>query len=178
MKAVRRRNLLLLAFLAAYGIALWLLVLLDVPIGAEAARSLASFGRTMAVILPAAFVLIGLFEVWVPRSVVERHVGEGSGILSYVWAILLAGTTIGGVYVSFPVAYALHHKGARLGFVLAYITLSGVARIPMTLFEVSTLGIEFTVIRYVIAVPMVILISHLWGSRLEKRNYDFNPGEF
>ena len=177
MKTTRRRNTLLLALLAAYGIALWILVLFDVPVGAEAARSLASFGRAMAVILPAAFVLIGLFEVWVPRRIVERHVGEGAGIISYIWAVLLAGTTIGGVYVSFPVAYALHQKGARLGFVLAYITLSGVARIPMTLFEVSTLGIEFTAIRYLVAVPLVILIAHVWGMRLEKRDYEFSPGE-
>ncbi len=168
----RRRDGILLIFLAVYAAVLGLLVLLEVPLGTEAALSLISFGSTMLVILPAAFVLIGLFEIWVPRSVVERHVGEGTRAVSYVWAILLAGTTVGGVYVSFPVACALRRKGARLGFVLAYISLSGVARIPMTLFEMSTLGVAFTVIRYGVAVPLVIGISHVWGARLESRGYE------
>jgi hypothetical protein len=160
--------------LAAYAVALATLVYFDVPVGAEAARTLFSFGASMAAILPAAFILIGLFEVWVPREVVERHVGEGTGAFSYIWAILLAGTTVGGIYVSFPVAYALRQKGARLSFVLAYITLAGVARIPMTLFEASTLGLPFTAIRYLVAVPLVIGIAHLWGRRLEKRGYQIS----
>lgn len=167
----RKRDRLLFLALGAYALVLGVLVYFEVPVGAEAARTLVSFGATMAAILPAAFVLIGLFEVWVPREVVERHVGEGTGALSYIWAILLAGTTVGGIYVSFPVAYALRQKGARLNFVLAYITLAGVARIPMTLFEASTLGLPFTIIRYLVAVPLVVGISHIWGRRLEKKGY-------
>ncbi|MFP4430879.1 MAG: hypothetical protein ACLFPV_06485, partial [Spirochaetaceae bacterium] len=162
----RRRDRLLFLGLGAYAVVLAGLVYFEVPVGAEAARTLFSFTASMAAILPAAFVLIGLFEVWVPREVVERHVGEGTGTLSYIWAILLAGSTVGGIYVSFPVAYALRQKGARLSFVLAYITLSGVARIPMTLFEISTLGLPFTAIRYLVAVPLVVGIAHLWGRRL------------
>jgi len=173
----RQKDRLLLISLAGYAAVLGALIHHDVPVGAEAARTLVTFGGAMLAILPAAFVLIGLFEVWVPRAVVERHVGEGTGLISYVWAVLLAGTTVGGIYVSFPVAYALHRKGARLGFILAYITLSGVARIPMTLFEMSTLGIAFTIIRYFVAVPLVVLISHVWGSRLDKRGYRLKLGE-
>ncbi|MFW5843750.1 MAG: hypothetical protein ACOCW6_07470 [Spirochaetota bacterium] len=173
----RRRDRLLFLGLGAYAVVLAGLVYFEVPVGAEAARTLFSFTASMAAILPAAFVLIGLFEVWVPREVVERHVGEGTGTLSYIWAILLAGSTVGGIYVSFPVAYALRQKGARLSFVLAYITLSGVARIPMTLFEISTLGLPFTVIRYLVAVPLVVGIAHLWGRRLEAREFRLSAPE-
>ncbi|ETR67135.1 MAG: hypothetical protein OMM_11917 [Candidatus Magnetoglobus multicellularis str. Araruama] len=68
------------------------------------------FSKTMLTILPVAFVLIGLFDVWVPKEVIESHMGMGSGIKGYLWAILLAGLTVGGIYVAFPVAHALHKK--------------------------------------------------------------------
>lgn len=42
--------------------------------------------------LGAAFILIGLFEVWIDRSVVEGHLGNQSGLLGYFSIILLAST--------------------------------------------------------------------------------------
>lgn len=161
-----------LAFLAVCGIVLSALLATGNPLGERVARSMLAFGPTMLAVLPAAFVIIGLFEIWVPRAVVERHVGKDRGILSYIWAVVLAGTTVGGIYVSFPVALALRHKGAGMGFIMAYISLSGVARIPMTVFELSTLGPAFTIIRYAVSVPLVVIVSHLWGKRLEGRGYE------
>ena len=37
------------------------------------ASNFASFSLDMLEVLPSAFVLIGLFEVWVPRKLVEKH---------------------------------------------------------------------------------------------------------
>jgi uncharacterized membrane protein YraQ (UPF0718 family) len=122
-------------------------------------------------IVPFAFILIGLFEVWVPSRVVERHLGSEAGLRAHLWGILLAGTTVGGLYVSFPVAAALQRKGARLTFLLTYIGSSGVCRIPMTLFEASFLGIEFTLMRYAVAVPLVVLSSELLGRWLEGHGF-------
>jgi uncharacterized membrane protein YraQ (UPF0718 family) len=155
-----------------YFVGVVLALLFDLPVGVQVGRNFLAFAREMVFILPAAFVVIGLFEVWVPREAIERHLGEGGRRLpQWFWMVLLASTTVGGLYVSFPVAAALRHKGARLGLVLAYIGLSGVCRIPMTLFEISFLGVPFTVIRYVVSVPLVILVSELLGSRLERRGY-------
>ena len=122
-------------------------------------------------IVPFAFILIGLFEVWVPKHVVERHLGEQAGLRAHLWAILLAGTTVGGLYVSFPVAAALQKKGARLTFLFTYVGASGVCRIPMTLFEASFLGLPFTLIRYAVAIPLIILSSELLGRYLEQRHF-------
>ena len=146
--------------------------------GRRTADSLLLFLREMIFVLPPAFILIGLFETWVPRSLVERHLGSESGVLAYLWAFLLAGTTVGGLYVAFPVAYSLYRKGARLGVIFAYVGLSGICRVPMTLFEVAFLGATFTLLRYAVGVPLVILLSDRLGSVLEKRGYELtSPGD-
>ncbi|MDZ7792753.1 MAG: permease [Spirochaetia bacterium] len=142
--------------------------------GLTAGRRFLQFGGEMVKIVPFAFILIGLFEVWVPKHVVERHLGKQAGLRAHLWAVLLAGTTVGGLYVAFPVAAALQRKGARLSFLFTYIGASGVCRIPMTLFEASFLGIEFTLIRYAIAVPLIVLSSELMGEYLQRREYEIN----
>ncbi|MFN2341100.1 MAG: hypothetical protein ABR547_07515, partial [Halanaerobium sp.] len=67
-----------------------------------------SFFLTMIKFVPAVFLLIGLFEVWIDKETIEKHLGENSGLLSYLWVIILASTTVGGLYVAFPIAAALY----------------------------------------------------------------------
>lgn len=168
---MKRPNLPTVLFLAAYAVFVFASLALRFEPGERAASNLLRFFGEMVFVLPPAFVLIGLFEVWVPKNVVERHLGSESGLISYLWAFFLAGTTVGGLYVAFPVAYALRHKGARLGVVFAYVGLSGICRVPMTLFEMSFLGVELALIRYVVGVPLVVLFSDRLGAFLEARDY-------
>jgi uncharacterized membrane protein YraQ (UPF0718 family) len=136
-----------------------------------------SFSIDMLKLLPCAFILIGLFEVWVKRETVEKHFGEESGIRGYIWALLLGGTTVGGLYVSFPVAYSLYGKGAKLSIILTYIGASAICRVPMSIFETSFLGIKFTIIRLMVSLPLVILTSVALGDYLTKRNYKIEEGK-
>lgn len=145
--------------------------------GKEISRNFASFSLDMLKVLPCAFVLIGLFEVWVKRETVERHLGEESGVRGYMWGVLLAGTTVGGLYVAFPVAYSLYTKGARLSVIFTYLGASAICRIPMAIFEASFLGIKFTIIRLLVSLPLVILTSMLLGKYLTKRNYRITEGK-
>jgi len=171
-----RPSPLVVAVLGAYAALIGASLLFAVPAGVRMAERFVDFGRELVVILPAAFVLIGLFEVWIPRGAVERHLGAvGARPLQWLWMILLASTTVGGLYVALPVAAALRDKGARLGLVFSYLGLSGVCRIPMTLFEMSFLGPGFTVVRYLVSVPLVIVTSEWLGTQLERRGYEM-PG--
>ena len=115
----------------------------------------------MVKFVPAVFLLIGLFEVWVDKETIEKHLGEESGFLSYLWAIILASTTVGGLYVAFPVASVLYRKGASPRIIFSYIGTAAICRIPMTLFEASYVGVSFTAIRWVVSIPLVILSSIL-----------------
>ena len=145
--------------------------------GKEIGHNFISFSIDMLKLLPCAFILIGLFEVWVKRETVERHFGEESGIRGYIWALILGGTTVGGLYVSFPVAYSLYGKGAKLSIILTYIGASGICRVPMAIFETSFMGIKFTIIRLMVSIPLVILTSIALGDYLTKRNYKIREGK-
>jgi uncharacterized membrane protein YraQ (UPF0718 family) len=71
--------------------------------------------QEMAAFLPLMFILIGLLDAWLPRSVIEKHVGGGSGFWGSVWVILLAMLQAGPLYGAFPVAQILWKKGAVFG---------------------------------------------------------------
>jgi len=60
------------------------------------------FLKEMLTILPCMFILIGLFDVWIPREKIEKHVGRGSGIKGIALMILLAITQVGPLYAAFP----------------------------------------------------------------------------
>ena len=138
--------------------------------GKEIGHNLVSFSIDMLKLLPCAFILIGLFEVWAKRETVERHFGEESGIRGHIWALLLGGITVGGLYVAFPVASS-YRKGAKLSVILTYIGASGICRVPMATFEVSFMGIKFTMIRLLVSLPLLIVSSIALGDYLVKRNY-------
>jgi uncharacterized membrane protein YraQ (UPF0718 family) len=145
--------------------------------GKEIGYNFISFLVYMLKILPCAFILIGLFEVWVKKEVIEKHLGEESGIRGYIWAMLLAGTIAGGLLVAFPIAYSLYNKGAKLSIVFTYIGAAAICRVPMTLYEASFMGVKFTMIRLLISLPLVIITSILLGDYLTKRNYKMAEGK-
>jgi len=151
----------------------------DFEPGREMGGSFVRFLLQMLRILPAVFVIIGLFEVWVKSETVERHLGHGSGIRSYVWAVLLAGGTVGGLHVGLPVAHALYVKRAKLGVVLAFLSSAGICRIPMTLFEASFLGWKFTAVRFAVSLPLVIIASAALGRWFDRAGYELpeNAGQ-
>ncbi|MFC1929919.1 permease [Chloroflexota bacterium] len=168
---MKRSGVIKIVMLSGYVLFLVGSLILGFEPGEEIGLNFASFSVAMLKILPGAFILIGLFEVWVKRKTVERHLGKESGGRGYLWGILLASTTVGGLYVAFPVAYSLYSKGARLSVIFTYVGAAAICRIPMSIFEASFLGIEFTVIRLVVSIPLVILTAMLLGNYLEKRNY-------
>jgi uncharacterized membrane protein YraQ (UPF0718 family) len=131
-----------------------------------------SFFLTMVKFVPAVFLLIGLFEVWVDKETIEKHLGEESGFLSYLWAIILASTTVGGLYVAFPVAAALYKKGASPRIIFSYIGTAAICRIPMTLFEASYVGVSFTAIRWMVSIPLVIISSILMEKMLDENDLE------
>ena len=139
--------------------------------GIQIGKNLISFLSYMVKILPCAFILIGLFETWVSREKVEKHLGHEGGLRGYIWGIILAGTMAGGLLVALPVSSALYRKGARLSVIFTFISASAIVRIPMTLFEASFLGVEFTAIRWFISIPLIIIFSIFLERYLLKQNY-------
>ncbi|NOR44541.1 MAG: hypothetical protein GQ534_03060 [Candidatus Delongbacteria bacterium] len=148
----------------------------DFSAGVQIGTNFFDFLRSMITVLPCAFIFIGLFEVWVKRETIEKHLGEDSGFKGYLWVILLASTTVGGIIVAFPVAYSLYKKGARISVLFTYISASAVGRIPMTVFEASFIGIKFSIIRLLISLPLVILSSILLEKILKGKDFKMYDG--
>ena len=140
--------------------------------GREIGKNYLSFLFQMLKVLPPVFILIGLFDVWVEREHIVKHLGSQSGAISYLWAFILAMPLAGGLLPAFPVAYALYKKGARFTVLLTFLGAAGVARIPMTLFEASFLGWKFSIIRLAISVPLVIGGAIFMGYIFDKSNYE------
>lgn len=139
--------------------------------GMEMGNNFYLFASDMALILPPAFVLIGLFEVWARRETVEKHLGESADARGYLWSILLAATTVGGTFVAFPVANALYHKGARYSMIITYVTSASLVMIPMSIMEAAILGPLFTAVRILVSLPLVIVGSILVERILLRSNY-------
>lgn len=165
------RKVLPLVPLGAFAAFLAAAHLMDVPLGKQMGRTFGSTLLQMMKLLPCAFILIALFDVWVKRETVQRHLGQSSGLRGYLWGILLGGMTVGGMYLAFPVAYSLFQKGAKLSVVLAYVGFAGVCRIPMTTFEATFMGGAFTAVRLGVSIPLVVIASHAMGRVLERRGY-------
>lgn len=174
---MKRNSIVRIAIISSYAIFIALSWIFGFGPGREISHNFASFSLDMLKVLPCAFILIGLFEIWVKKETVEKHFGEKSGIRGYLWGILLASTTVGGLYVAFPVAYSLYSKGAKLSVIFTYIGASAICRVPMTIFEASFLGIKFSAIRLFVSLPLVIAASILLGNYLTKRNYKITEGK-
>jgi len=166
----KKRFLHLITYLGFAGFIIWSFMT-GQDQGMAVWENFSRFALTMLKILPPAFILIGLFDVWVSRETVQRNFGHASGPMKYVWSILLAATTVGGTFVAFPVAHALHEKGARFSSILAYMSSASLVMVPMTIIEASILGVRFSLIRLLISVPLVILTSSIMGSYLQRRGY-------
>ena len=132
-----------------------------------------SFSYELIRMLPFVFILVGLFDVWVPREMIEKHLGDASKGIAYVWALFLAMTTVGGLFVALPIAQSLENKGASKTVVLTYLTGATVVRLPMTIFEMTFLGVKFTAIRWAVAIALTIASSFLMsGLTGEKKLFE------
>jgi uncharacterized membrane protein YraQ (UPF0718 family) len=174
---VNQNDIIKIVSLSGYILFVIISLILGFNPGKEIGYNFLSFSVDMLKILPGAFILIGLFEIWVKRETVEKHLGKESGIRGYIWGVLLAGTTVGGLYVAFPVAYALCNKGAKLSVIFTYVGAAAICRVPMTIFEASFLGVKFTAIRLLVSLPLVVIASILLGDYLTKRNYEVKDGK-
>jgi uncharacterized membrane protein YraQ (UPF0718 family) len=167
----RTKQIAQLVLAGAFGLFVAVSFAADYGVGKDMGRMFGTTLAEMLKLLPCAFILIALFDVWVKRQTVERHFGEGPGIRGYLWGMILAGMSVGGMYVAFPVAYSLFCKGAKLSVIFAYVGFAGVCRIPMAMFEASFMGGVFTAVRLAVSVPPVILTAVIMSRFLERRGY-------
>jgi uncharacterized membrane protein YraQ (UPF0718 family) len=112
-------------------------------------------------ILPPVFILLGLFDVWIPRERVAPHMGEDSGVKGTVLSVLLGACSAGPLYIAFPIAEVMIRKGTSLRNIFVFIGAWSTMRIPMILFEIQNLGAVFGLTRYFVSLVGILLMALL-----------------
>lgn len=135
------------------------------------------FISEMLMILPCMFVLIGLFDVWIPKEKIEKHIGKGSGWKGIGLMVLLAVIQPGSLYVAFPFAYLLWKKGSSLRNIFIYVGMFSAAKIPMLTFEIGFLGLKFSMLRLILTIPVFLLIALIMEKRLQNTSYKVTSPE-
>jgi uncharacterized membrane protein YraQ (UPF0718 family) len=162
------RNYIIFGLFLSFALVSWLI---NFEFGVTVWDNFLVFATDMVLILPPAFILIGLFDVWAKNETIEKHFGETNNPLRFVYSILLASTTVGGTFVAFPLANSLYQKGAKFSSIFTYMTAASLFMIPMTIMEAGMLGIQFTLIRLISSVPFIIVGSILLEKYFERIKY-------
>lgn len=115
--------------------------------------------KEMIGIMPVVFGMIVLIEVWLPRKVIEKHMGNKSGIAGIILAFLMGMLSAGPIYAAFPITKALYKKGASTRNIVIILSSWAVIKVPMLVNEVKFLGVKFMAIRWVLTIIAILLIG-------------------
>jgi len=115
--------------------------------------------KTMLLVIPPIFILLGLLDVWVPREQMIKLMGEHASIRGPILAFMLGSFAAGPLYGAFPFAAILMKKGASFSNILIFIGAWSTTKIPMLLFEIASLGTRFALSRLFIDIIGIIIIA-------------------
>lgn len=105
-------------------------------------------------------IIGGLVRVLISRETIRRYVGEGSGLRGLAIAAGIGMLFPGGPFTIFPLAIVLLGSGADRGAAIAFISgwlLVGINR--AIIWELPFFGLDFVALRFVLALPMPILLG-------------------
>lgn len=130
----------------------------------------------MLSVLPPIFILLGLLDVWVERETMIKLMGEKSGFIGIALAFFLGSAAAGPLYAAFPLAGVLLKKGSKFSNVLIFIGAWSTTKIPMLLFEASSMGWKFMILRFIIDIPGIALIAYVTDRLLneEEKQYIYD----
>ncbi|MCX7026437.1 MAG: permease [Spirochaetes bacterium] len=147
---------------AIISVFLFIMFLLVFPSYRSKSISMIAFQtKTMFLLIPPIFILLGLLDIWVPREKMIKYMGKGSGLKGTVIAFLLGSFAAGPLYGAFPFAAVLMKKGASFKNILIFIGAWSTTKIPMLLFEIGALGLRFALSRFAIDIVGIIVIAKL-----------------
>lgn len=122
----------------------------------------------MLSVIPPIFILLGLLDVWVKRETMIKYMGENSGLIGILIAFFLGSAAAGPLYAAFPVAGVLLKKGSKLSNVFIMIGAWSTTKIPLLLFEASSMGLKFTIIRLIADIFGIAIIAYTTEKLLSK----------
>lgn len=149
-----------------------LIMLYDRQAGLSAVSNAGMQLKQMFFVIPPIFLLLGLLDVWVPRTTMVKYMGEGSGLKGILLAFLIGSAAAGPLYGAFPVAAVFMKKGVKFLNLMVFIGAWSTTKIPMLMFEIESLGLKFALTRLAIDIPGIILIAFLLTKLISKREME------
>ena len=168
MKKLLKRYAIFLAALTAVGV----LTLVNRAIGLKALSISIQQLWQMLLIIPPIFILLGLLDVWIPREMMVKYMGEGSGLKGVVLAFVLGSAAAGPLYGAFPVAAVFMKKGVKFTNLMIFIGAWSTTKVPMFLFEMGALGTKFALTRLLIDIPGIIVIAMILSRLISKKDIE------
>jgi uncharacterized membrane protein YraQ (UPF0718 family) len=126
----------------------------------------------MLSVVPPIFILLGLLDVWVKRETMVKLMGERSKFVGIFIAFFLGSAAAGPLYAAFPVAGMLLKKGSKFSNVLIFIGAWSTTKIPLLLFEASSMGWTFMLLRFAIDIPVIVIIAYITEKALKQNEID------
>ncbi len=157
-----------LLVLVLYGILFFTLPQLAMDSGIIAAQ----YFKEMALIMPPVFLLMGLSEVWIPKNAIQKWLGKDAGVKGTAFALVFGTLPTGPLYIAFPLAASLLRKGASIHNMVVFLGAWAALKIPQLLVETEFLGPEFTALRFVTTLGVLLLMGVVMEFFLKK---DQNP---
>lgn len=108
-------------------------------------------------IIVLALLVGGYVQALLPRALVARWLGEGSGAAGYLMGTLAGVLTPAGPFGAFPLVVALRRAGAPFDICVVYLSAwatLGIHRI--VIWELPFLGPDFVVLRVLASLPIPI----------------------
>lgn len=123
-------------------------------------------------VIPAIFVIIGLFTAWVPKETITRYLGHGAGVRGLALALILGALPTGPLYAAFPLSKGLLDKGASKANIFIFLAAWACIKVPQELVELQFLGWRFMLARLVVTVAVVVIIAFVFEWVLDDRRHD------
>ena len=156
MKLLKRYSFALISLLI-----LIIVLIFNYNVGCKSIVNIKDSFYQMLSVLPPIMILLGLMDVWIPRETLIKYMGDNSGILGVFLSILIGSIGAGPMYAAFPFTAVLLKKGAKFSNIIIFMNAWCVTKISTLLFEISSLGFKFTIIRLVINLPGIIIMGYL-----------------
>lgn len=166
-KIIKRYRVFLLVL-----VAMLFLTMFNQSLGIKAFRITGNSVKEMLLVIPPIFILLGLLDVWVPKEIMIKYMGEGSGLKGVLLAIFIGSAAAGPLYGAFPVAAVFMKKGVKFMNILIFIGAWSTTKIPMFLFEVAALGNKFALARLLIDIPGIIIIAYVLSIMVSKKEVE------
>lgn len=158
-------------FIVAISVAI-IITLINKEVGFKTFNLAGSSLKQMLSVLPPIMLLLGLMDVWVPREKMMKYMGENSGALGIIIAILIGSIAAGPMYAAFPFTAVLLRKGVKFSNLIIFMNAWCVTKITTVMFELTALGYKFTLARFAVNLPGIIIMGYMVQWLLSKRELD------